>query len=141
MHETLKVTSLKEVTPESPVNLERAMKADSRFGGHVVSGHVDGTACVIAIEPGENAHVFRFETGDDAIQDMIVRGSVCLDGVSLTLIDVDTSAKTFAVSIIPHTYEHTLFGHYTVGQQVNIESDMMGKYVRLHVERWMAERT
>ena len=139
MTETLNVTSLGSWQTGSKANAERAMAADGRFGGHVVSGHVDGTAEIVAIEEQENSTLVSFQAESFLTQDMLLRGSVSVDGVSLTICDLDQSSGRFSVSIIPHTFEVTLFGQYIVGDKVNIETDMMSKYIRSHVERILKE--
>jgi len=139
MTESLNVTSLKKLTVGSQVNVERAMMVDSRFGGHVVSGHVDGCAELIAIEKKENSHYFKFKTSSDVFQDLLLRGSVAVDGVSLTICFLDKKNREFTVSIIPHTLSETLFGYYQPGVKVNVETDMMSKYIRSHVERILGE--
>ena len=114
------------------------MAANGRFGGHVVSGHVDGCAEVLAVAEKENSFYFTFSVSEELIQDMLLRGSVAVDGVSLTICGIDQKALAFTVSIIPVTLQETLFGRYKVGDRVNIETDMMSKYVRNHVERILA---
>lgn len=135
MTESLNVTSLGDLVEGGVANVERAMAADGRFGGHVVSGHVDGCAEIVSIEEKENSHYFTFKISKNLIQDMLLRGSVAVDGVSLTICGLDQKAMTFTVSIIPITLKETLFGCYKIGDRVNIETDMMSKYIRSHVER------
>ena len=105
MAETLTHTALSDLAPGSPVNLERAMPADGRFGGHVVQGHVDGTAEVVSREPGDRWEVVTFTRPDDLARYVVLKGSVTVDGVSLTVSDVTDS--TFSVSLIPTTLELT----------------------------------
>lgn len=128
MPETFRKTNLKELVPGARVNLERAMPADGRFGGHIVQGHVDGCGTVTARNKSENAVVFEVRPDDpELFRYMIPRGSVALDGISLTLIRAD--GRELAVSIIPHTLEHTVLQDRMPGSRVNIECDLLGKYV------------
>jgi riboflavin synthase len=110
------------------VNLERAMSAQGRFGGHIVQGHVDASGVIISRKVDENAVVFKIEPEDTAILKYIIpRGSITLDGISLTVIDVQEAS--FAVSIIPHTLAQTILLDKQQGSSVNIECDLLGKYV------------
>jgi riboflavin synthase len=127
MAETLTHTALSDLARGSPVNLERAMPADGRFGGHVVQGHVDGTAEVVSREPGDRWEVVTFTLPDDLARYVVLKGSVTVDGVSLTVSDV--TARTFAVSLIPTTLQLTTLGRRTVGERVNVEVDVIAKYV------------
>ena len=127
MPETMKHSNLGSLKVNSPVNLERAMAANGRFGGHIVSGHVDGTAKLIKKEEQANAIIYNFQGQDQLMKYMIPRGSITIDGISLTLIRVE--GNEFAVSIIPHTKDVTILGAKKVGDMVNIETDMMAKYV------------
>ncbi|MFD7523922.1 riboflavin synthase [Paenibacillus chitinolyticus] len=128
MPETYRKTNLASLQTGARVNLERAMPANGRFGGHLVQGHVDGTARIRARTPEENAVVYRLEPDDDAIlRYMIAGGSITIDGISLTLVDVTDSA--FAVSIIPHTLSQTILQDKQPGDSVNIECDVLGKYI------------
>lgn len=127
MKESLDRTSLGALSAGSPVNLERAMRADSRFGGHVVQGHVDGTTRVTAIEPGERWTVVRFELPAQLAPYVVEKGSITLNGVSLTVASRDEAS--FSVSLIPTTLELTTFGAVMVGDIVNVEVDVLAKYV------------
>ncbi|MFD1360772.1 riboflavin synthase [Lentibacillus salinarum] len=127
MPETLKVTSLKMVKEGSRVNLERSMPADGRFGGHFVSGHVDGTGTIIRKEQHENAIYYDIEVPNELTIYFITKGSVAVDGVSLTVFD--TSGDTFTMSLIPHTVSETILGDKNKGDIVNIECDMLAKHV------------
>lgn len=130
MPQTYRFTNLRDLAPGSPVNLERAMQAGGRFGGHIVQGHVDGTGAIRAIEPDANAVVFTIAPHDGELMRTIVpQGSVTLDGISLTVANVDREAGTFTVSIIPHTLRHTALQHKRLQDTVNIENDILGKYV------------
>lgn len=127
MAETLDRTSLGALQEGSPVNLERAMAASGRFGGHVVQGHVDGTATIVSREPGDRWEVVTFSLSTDLARYVVEKGSITVDGVSLTVSAVDES--TFAVSLIPTTLALTTLGHKQVGDPVNIEVDVLAKYV------------
>ncbi|NMO96925.1 riboflavin synthase [Paenibacillus lemnae] len=128
MPQTYRHTNLKELQPGSKVNLERAMAAGGRFGGHIVQGHVDGTGIITRIRPDQNAIVYEI-TPDDAemFKYIIPQGSVTLDGISLTV--VGTTEASFTVSIIPHTLSETVLALKKTGESVNIENDILGKYV------------
>lgn len=127
MHETLDRSSLAGLGPGSPVNLERAMAADGRFGGHIVAGHVDGVGTIAAIEQDDNAIWFTITAPAQVLRYVVEKGSIAIDGISLTVARVETDR--FAVSVIPHTAAVTLLGRCRVGDRVNLESDIIGKYV------------
>ena len=127
MLETLDRSSLGSVRPGDPVNLERAMRADGRFGGHVVQGHVDGTATLVERLPGDRWEVVRFTLPKGLARYVVEKGSITVDGVSLTVASVDE--QTFTVSLIPTTLELTTLGHKRVGDTVNLEVDVLAKYV------------
>ncbi|MGA8047844.1 MAG: riboflavin synthase [Dermatophilaceae bacterium] len=127
MLETLDRSSLGSVRPGDPVNLERAMRADGRFGGHVVQGHVDGTATIVERVPGDRWEVVRCTVPDGLARYVVEKGSITVDGVSLTVASVDE--RTFTVSLIPTTLELTTLGHKRVGDTVNLEVDVLAKYV------------
>lgn len=127
MPETVKKTSLVSLTIGSPVNLERAMAAGDRFGGHFVSGHVDGTGLIKEKKPYGNAVLITIEANDDILRYTIPKGSIAIDGISLTIVDTDVS--TLTVSIIPHTLEETVLKLKNPGDIVNLECDMIGKYI------------
>lgn len=134
MAETLRRTGLGALRPGERVNLERAMAATARFGGHIVQGHVDGTATITAREPGERWEVVRFSLPPDLAPYLVPKGSITVDGVSLTV--VDAGQDTFSVSLIPTTLELTTLGTKQVGDTVNLEVDVLAKYV----ERLLAAR-
>jgi len=134
MAETLRRSSLGVLRPGDRVNLERAMAASSRFGGHVVQGHVDGTGTITAREPGERWEVVRFSLPGDLSPYLVEKGSITVDGVSLTVVDVGDDH--FSVSLIPTTLELTTLGTKGVGDPVNLEVDVLAKYV----ERLLAAR-
>lgn len=127
MHETLDRSSLGALRPGSPVNLERAMKADGRFGGHIVSGHIDGTGHISNISRDDNAIWYTIDTSGDILRYIVEKGSIAIDGISLTVASVDESS--FKVSIIPHTAANTILAVKKVGDVVNLENDIIGKYV------------
>lgn len=127
MPETVKATSLRTVQRGSRVNLERAMAAGGRFGGHFVSGHVDGTGVIKSKKPFENAVYYEIEAGQELMQYIIVRGSIAVDGTSLTVFGV--TENRFTISLIPHTLSETVLGLKDTGDVVNLECDMIGKYV------------
>ncbi len=136
MAETLRRSALGELTVGSPVNLERALAADGRFGGHVVQGHVDGTARIVARDPGQRWEVVTISLPTQLERYVVEKGSITVDGVSLTVAGLDHGAGTFSVSLIPTTLELTTLGRRGVGDLVNLEVDVLAKYV----ERLLAAR-
>ncbi|MGN0659295.1 MAG: riboflavin synthase [Emergencia sp.] len=127
MHETLRRSSLGALSTGSHVNLERAMAAGGRFGGHIVSGHVDGTGTVKTLRRDDNAVWYTISCGSSLLRYIIEKGSIAIDGISLTVAEVtDTS---FSVSIIPHTLSETILAEKKPGDIVNLENDCIGKYV------------
>ena len=128
MAETIRRSSLGSLNPGSKVNLERAMAADGRFGGHIVSGHIDGTGTITEFRKEENAVWVRIEASPAIMNLIVEKGSICIDGISLT---VATVSKTdFQVSVIPHTGEETTLLKKVPGDKVNLENDVVGKYVQ-----------
>ena len=127
MPETIAKTSLEGIANNSRVNLERAMRANARFGGHIVSGHIDGIGKITAIEADGIANWYTIQTSKDLMRYIIMKGSIAIDGTSLTVAGVE--GDTFKVSIIPHTSEQTIFSTYQVGTIVNLENDIVGKYI------------
>lgn len=127
MGETLSRSSLGRLKIGSPVNLERAMAADGRFGGHIVSGHIDGTGVIRQTREDANARWYEIEASPAVMRYIVEKGSVTLDGISLTVARV--AASSFSVSIIPHTLSQTVLGSKGAGDILNIENDMIGKYV------------
>ena len=127
MAETVRRTSFSSFHVGTRVNLERALTLSSRLGGHIVSGHIDGTGTIRRMEREDNAVCITVETGPDLLRYMIEKGSIAIDGVSLTLAYVDDSC--FKVSIIPHTGEETILLGKKPGDLVNLECDIIGKYV------------
>ena len=127
MAETVRRSSLKGAVSGDKVNLERAMAADGRFGGHIVSGHVDGTGTIINMHREENAVWVTISAEPSIMKFIVEKGSVCLDGISLTVAKV--GATDFSVSVIPHTGDETTLLRKKVGSPINIENDVVGKYV------------
>ncbi|NHN28885.1 riboflavin synthase [Paenibacillus agricola] len=134
--ETFRRTTLNRLVPGERVNLERAMQATARFGGHIVQGHVDGIGFIRNREVQVNAVYFTVEPQDPSLfRYMIPKGSVAIDGISLTV--VDTEGLCFRVSIIPHTLADTALQYKRPGDSVNLETDVIGKYVE-HLLSWNA---
>ena len=129
--ETLSRTKLARCRPGDEVNLERALKFGDRLGGHLVNGHVDGRAKVGSIERKGDSWVFVFEIGAELSRYLIEKGSVAVNGVSLTINRTDV--RSFEVNVIPHTAQVTTMGKLRVGDEVNIEVDIIGKYVEKFV--------
>lgn len=127
MPETLNKTSLKYLDVGDEVNLERALKADSRLGGHIVSGHIDGTGEIFKIEADQNASWYQIKPQKELLKYIIYKGSIAVDGISLTIASVDE--ETFSVSIIPHTQAVTNLSDKKVGDIINLEADILGKHV------------
>lgn len=127
MPETLKRSSLGLLKSGSGVNLERAMAADGRFGGHIVSGHIDGTGTVEDIKKDGNAIRYQIRTQPDITKGIVEKGSIAIDGISLTVTMVQK--ERFEVSVIPHTLKETILGEKRKGSVVNLENDIIGKYV------------
>ncbi len=127
MHETLDRSSLGMLGIKSQVNLERAMLAGGRFGGHIVSGHIDGTGVISDIRPDGNAVWYKIKTSNQILRLIVEKGSIAIDGISLTVAKVDSAS--FSVSIIPHTLKETALATKKAGDIVNLENDCIGKYV------------
>ncbi|RAK22237.1 riboflavin synthase alpha chain [Anoxybacillus vitaminiphilus] len=132
MPETVRATSLRTLKRGSKVNLERAMAANGRFGGHFVSGHVDGVGEIIRKEPVANAVYYEIKVPKELRKYMIFKGSVAVDGTSLTIFGL--TDDTFTISLIPHTRAETILGDKQVGDIVNIECDVIGKYVEQFIK-------
>ena len=126
-NETLSLTTLGSLAEGDALNLERAMRPDDRLGGHLVSGHVDGVGSVAGIEPDARAQRWRFQAPPEVLRYVAKKGSICVDGVSLTVNEVDDAG--FEVALIPHTVEHTRFAHNGAGDPVNLEVDLIARYV------------
>jgi riboflavin synthase len=127
MAETLRRTSLNNLADGSRVNLERALRLSDRLGGHLLSGHVDGLGVIRKITAEDIARVIRIETTEELLRYIIPKGSIAIDGISLTVVDVD--ARSFSVSVIPHTATVTTLLDKQPGDPVNLETDMIAKYV------------
>ncbi len=127
MQETLDKTSLHGVAPGDTVNLERAVTADKRLGGHIVQGHVDGVGTVLARTPSEHWEVVEVAMPEEMGRYLVDKGSITVDGVSLTV--VEARPTSFTVSLIPETLARTTLGHRQVGDRVNLETDVIAKHV------------
>ncbi|MFJ5564646.1 riboflavin synthase [Lysinibacillus xylanilyticus] len=127
MPETVRTTNLQQLAVGDPVNLERAMSANGRFGGHFVSGHVDGVGKILRKRPLANAVYIDIELSKELTSYCIPKGSITIDGTSLTLFHVEENGVT--VSLIPHTYKETILGMKKIGALVNVETDLVGKYI------------
>ena len=127
INETLEKTNLKHLSIGDKINLERAMKLGDRLDGHIVQGHVDQTAMCTNIESDNGSWIFSFEYDSSLNNITIEKGSITVNGVSLTV--VNSKTNMFSVAIIPYTYEHTNFNTFIIGSIVNLEFDVLGKYV------------
>lgn len=127
MHETLDRSALADLRSGSRVNLERAMAANGRFGGHIVAGHVDGTGRIARLRRDDNAVWYTIQTGPEVLRYVVEKGSIAVDGISLTVARVE--ADRFSLSVIPHTAAVTTLGERRTGDRVNLECDVIGKYV------------
>jgi riboflavin synthase len=129
--ETVERTTFKDINVGSRVNIERALKLSDRIDGHLVSGHIDGTGTIVAINRKSNAIIVRIEVAQKLAAQMIEKGSVAVEGISLTI--NECTDRLFDVSVIPHTASVTTIGVKQVGDQVNIETDMIGKYIQKYL--------
>lgn len=127
MHETLNRSSLGSLKTGSPVNLERAIPANGRFGGHIVSGHIDGVGVIAKIRKDDNAILYTISADEKILRYIVEKGSIAVDGISLTVVTV--TAASFCVSVIPHTVKSTILSRKAVGDTVNLENDLVGKYI------------
>lgn len=127
MHETMDRSSLSSLKAGSKVNLERAMIANGRFGGHIVSGHIDGTGKIVSVKKDDNAIWYQISADKKILKYIIEKGSITIDGISLTVARV--TDRDFSVSIIPHTLENTILAYKSEGHIVNLENDCIAKYV------------
>ncbi len=127
MAETVRRSSLSQSSAGHRVNLERAMASGDRFGGHIVSGHIDGTGVISSVKTEENAVWYRISAGDGILKHIVEKGSVAIDGISLTVAEVQKN--DFSVSVIPHTRKETILSDKKRGDTVNLETDVIGKYV------------
>ncbi len=127
MHETLARSSLGNLAIGTKVNIERAMAANGRYGGHFVTGHIDGTGTITSIKKDDNAIWYDIKTSEVILRLIVEKGSIAIDGISLTVAKV--SKDHFSVSVIPHTLENTTFVFKQIGDSVNLENDCIGKYI------------
>jgi riboflavin synthase len=127
MQETLRRTALGGLREGNLVNLERAMSPESRFGGHIVQGHVDGVGEVLGVRPEGDAEIWEFSAPESVLRYTVEKGSICVEGVSLTVVSVGD--ESFTVSILPQTKAATNLSGLQVGDRVNLEADVIGKYV------------
>ena len=127
MHETLRRSSIGEAAAGSPVNLERAMAANGRFGGHIVTGHIDGTGTITQVKRDDNAIWYTIMAEASLMKYIVEKGSIAIDGISLTV--AKRSDKDFSISMIPHTAKETILSQKKAGDVVNLENDIIGKYV------------
>lgn len=135
VEETLQRSNLGKLRPGDALNLERAMRSDGRLDGHIVQGHVDTTGICTGVEELDGSWYFHFEYAPNPDHLLVDKGSVCVNGVSLTV--VNPTEKTFSVAIIPYTYEHTNFNAIRPGDTVNLEFDIIGKYIARYVRLYM----
>jgi len=139
MQETLDMTSLAGVAPGDRVNLERAMTPDKRLGGHLVQGHVDGVGVVVRRDPSEHWDVVEVSLPAQLGRYVVPKGSITVDGVSLTVVDV--GADWFTVSLIPETLTRTTLGHRRPGDRVNLETDVIARHVEKLITAYLPEAT
>jgi len=134
MPETMQATSLQDIHVGTIVNLERSLRADDRLGGHFVTGHVDHTGEIIRKERVENAIYYDIKMPKESMNLYIEKGSVALDGVSLTIFEIDDECQTITISLIPHTVSETILGEKTVGSIVNVECDVLAKLIQKQMQ-------
>ncbi len=133
--ETTTKTTLGRITQGSKVNLERALRLSDRLGGHLVTGHIDGLGSLVMRHPAGNSTVYQFQASPDLMEFIVAKGSVAVDGISLTV--AQTRDDGFAAAVIPHTEQATTLGEKATGSPVNVEVDMMAKYVKRFVGMYM----
>jgi len=131
IEETMKVSNLGDIKKGDKINLERAMLPNTRLDGHMVQGHVDAMAEIISIDQKEGSWYFRFKYGEEHSKLVVSKGSIAINGTSLTV--VEPTDTELSVAIIPYTYEHTNFCLLRTGDKVNVEFDIIGKYVAKHM--------
>ncbi|MDP2181093.1 MAG: riboflavin synthase [Actinomycetota bacterium] len=129
--ETVELTTLKNLQQGGKVNLERALRLSDRLGGHMVTGHIDGVGTLVMRHPSGNSAIYQFSAPPEIMQYVVPKGSIAVDGISLTV--AQTRDDGFAAAVIPHTEQLTTLGEKQTGTAVNIEADMMGKYVKRFV--------
>lgn len=132
INETLSKSNLAQLQIGHAVNLEKCMSMNSLLDGHIVQGHVDEMAKCIQIDEQEGSRLFHFNVSKENEGLIVERGSICLNGISLTIAEL--TDRTFYVAIIPYTLEHTNFGQLKVGDYINVEYDILGKYIRRHLQ-------
>ena len=133
--ETASRTTLGQLRQGNKVNLERALRLSDRLGGHLVTGHIDGMARLVLRQPAGNSTIYQFQVPEQLMEFMVSKGSVAIDGISLTV--ADTRDDSFAAAVIPHTEQSTTLKDKAIGSAVNIEVDMMAKYVKRFVGGYM----
>lgn len=131
--ETMRSTNLGELRTSDKVNLERALRLSDRLGGHMVTGHIDGISAVIGKKQSGEYTFYKFETSNEILKYVVKKGSIAVDGISLTVIELDN--RSFSVAIIPHTLTATNIGDKRIGDKVNVEVDIIGKYVEKFLSR------
>jgi riboflavin synthase len=136
--ESLRRTTLGALRPGSPVNLERSLRVSDRLSGHFVFGHVDGTGALLSISPEGGSALYRFSHPTGFSRFLVEKGSIAVDGVSLTVFDCDR--RSFTVSVIPHTASATTLGRMRPGAKVNLETDMLARYVDRAVAHHLGRR-
>ena len=136
--ETLAKSNLGKLKPSSPVNVELALKATGRFGGHIIQGHIDGVATIKAINRQGQFADIKFAAGEDLLDQMVVKGSVAVDGISLTIASMDENS--FSVAIIPETLKKTTLGSATIGDTVNIETDIIVKTIKKQLDKILPQK-
>jgi len=139
MDETLNRSDIGELKIGSHVNLERAMPANGRFGGHIVSGHIDGTGVISKINKIDNAIIYTIKTADNIIKYIVEKGSIAIDGISLTV--AEAADDSFSISIIPHTAKTTILSGKSVGDTVNLENDVLGKYIEKLISHGQVQKS
>jgi riboflavin synthase len=127
--ETQRRTSLGELHPGDRVNLERPLAANGRFGGHIVQGHIDGTGILRALTPDGPSVIVTIEAPAELLPYIVTKGFIAVDGTSLTVVEVDRAANTFTIALITHTQEAVTLAHLPLGARVNLEADVVAKYV------------
>ncbi|MGD2094557.1 MAG: riboflavin synthase [Phycisphaerales bacterium] len=136
--ETLKKSTLSKLQPLSQVNIERAVKPTDRLGGHIVQGHIDGTATIKLINRRDNFADIKFSTDTKLLDNMVLKGSVAVDGISLTVADIDDNS--FSVAVIPETLNRTTLGKAKISEQVNIETDIIIKIIKKQLEKILPQK-
>jgi riboflavin synthase len=131
--ETLAKSALSKLRPASVVNIERAIRANDRFGGHFVQGHIDGTAVVQTVESRGDFAQMKFTAPNELLDDMVAKGSVAVDGISLTIAEI--SQGSFSIAVIPETWNKTTLNKVRIGDKVNIETDIIVKAVKKRLEK------